>query len=81
MLPICWTSLSAKRVDTFLEFTDIYLMLPFFSTLLIYCLLVDLLTQFVGAKMTELKYWSVFACRIRILEKKYIMDIALYQSD
>ena len=41
-------------MDTFLEFKDIYLMLPFLA----YSLIVDLLTPFVGAKMTELKNWS-----------------------
>ena len=46
--------MSEKRVDTFLEFKDIYLMLPFLA----YSLIVDLLTPFVGAKMTELKNWS-----------------------
>ena len=46
--------MSEKRVDTFLEFKDIYLLLPFLA----YSLIVDLLTPFVGAKMTELKNWS-----------------------
>ena len=46
--------MSEKRVDTFPEFKDIYLMLPFLA----YSLIVDLLTPFVGAKMTELKNWS-----------------------
>ena len=33
-------------------------MLSFLAHYLSYSLLVDLLTQFVGAKMTELKNWS-----------------------
>ena len=45
-------------MDTLLEFKDIYLMLSFLARYLSYSLLVDLLTQFVGAKMTELKNWS-----------------------
>ena len=46
-------------------------------------MLVDLLTRFVEAKMTELikELVKVFACRVRILENIYVTDIALYQSN
>ena len=44
--------------------------------------LVDLLTQFVGAKMTELKNWSKSLLAEYGFWKKNVhnMDIALYQS-
>ena len=48
---------------------------------IIYSLVVDLLTQFVGA-MTELKNWSKSLLAEYGFWKKtmYVMDIALYQS-
>ena len=68
-------------MDTLLEFKDIYLMLSFLAHYL-YSMLVDLLTPFVGAKMTELKNWSKSLLVEYGLWKKtmYVMDIALYQS-
>ena len=45
-------------------------------------MLVDLLTQFVGAKMTELKNWSKsLLAEYGFWKKIYKMDIALYQSN
>ena len=81
MQSVCWTSLSGKLVDTLLEFKDIYLMLSFLAHYL-YSMLVDLLTQFVRAKMTELKNWSKSLLAEYGFWKKtmYVMDIALYQS-
>ena len=69
-------------MDTFLQFKGIYLMLSFLAHYLLSLSLVDLLTQFVGAKMTELKNWSKSLLAEYGFWKKtmYVMDIALYQS-
>ena len=64
---ICWTSLSAKLVDAFLEFKDIYLMLSFLAHYpLSGCWPIDSVCwNYDWAK----ELVKVFACRIRILEK------------
>ena len=45
-------------------------------------MLVDLLTQFVGAKMAELKNWSKsLLAEYGFWKKIYMTDIVLYQRD
>ena len=69
---ICWTSLSAKRVDAFLEFKDIYLMLSFLAHYLLSgCWPIDSVCwSYDWAK----ELVKVFACRIRILEKNNVRN-------